>query len=571
MNPTAELADWRRVRRYAVPRWMIERATERRLAGDWRGACEVAGFDVAFDLDEVARDHGAAIAEELADDLAHLVPDLVRWHLPRVGGGRTTIATRKTIVLVDHRDHALHLEAQRLVDGPQRPRLVYGAVPEPVSGWPEPERQDWTGSRYLWDARRTGELLERCGGEERPPFFHRDGTPLTRDELPDSDPWPFDPTARTEWITLLQEAGRMDDALTALGIELAPEVEAGQPHFASSVARIDPVAVLERLPLAPSRLLPEIVRHGRALSPCRINVDRLTTILLSEPERTASGERGPLQARAGFVAHRDAPVLPEACWRRLPDLDLLRAGLIGPDALHPLVRSALFPERPVTGPAGPPGPPRPLPARVRCRGEWHEVRMRDGVLRGPHSPEEHEREQAMRVLGGEVAGCFAARQAWTGAGGRLPRALRDQRADLFLRVQHCDTPGVLALLDAGVDPHARDGRRQTLLHHLHKVDHGELLPRLLEAGLDLEARDHHDRTPLHVVVAEHGSADLIRALLEAGARTGVVDDRGQSLRQAVHARDRHSGRSEVAFLLELLGTEPIPGETVRYGPDGTPF
>jgi hypothetical protein len=34
------LAGWRRVRRYAVPRWMIEQATERRLAGDWRGACD---------------------------------------------------------------------------------------------------------------------------------------------------------------------------------------------------------------------------------------------------------------------------------------------------------------------------------------------------------------------------------------------------------------------------------------------------------------------------------------------------------------------------------------------------
>jgi hypothetical protein len=31
----AHLATWRRVRRYAVPAWMVEAATRRRLAGDW--------------------------------------------------------------------------------------------------------------------------------------------------------------------------------------------------------------------------------------------------------------------------------------------------------------------------------------------------------------------------------------------------------------------------------------------------------------------------------------------------------------------------------------------------------
>ncbi|MFE2103348.1 ankyrin repeat domain-containing protein, partial [Streptomyces sp. NPDC059468] len=52
--PADEASSRRRIRRYAVPGRMIERATERRLAGDWRGACAAANVDVAFDPAEVA-------------------------------------------------------------------------------------------------------------------------------------------------------------------------------------------------------------------------------------------------------------------------------------------------------------------------------------------------------------------------------------------------------------------------------------------------------------------------------------------------------------------------------------
>src|SRR5439155_21069378 len=60
--PPDEAAAWRRIRRYAVPRWMIERATERRLAGDWQGACAAANGDVLFDLAEVADHCGHDVA-----------------------------------------------------------------------------------------------------------------------------------------------------------------------------------------------------------------------------------------------------------------------------------------------------------------------------------------------------------------------------------------------------------------------------------------------------------------------------------------------------------------------------
>ncbi|WP_459799756.1 ankyrin repeat domain-containing protein [Herbidospora sp. RD11066] len=68
MSP--ELTRWQRVRRFAVPGWMIEQATERRLAGDWQGACEAAGVGLAFDP--------SGLPAEVVDDLRHLVPDLLR-------------------------------------------------------------------------------------------------------------------------------------------------------------------------------------------------------------------------------------------------------------------------------------------------------------------------------------------------------------------------------------------------------------------------------------------------------------------------------------------------------------
>ncbi|HEY7277991.1 MAG TPA: hypothetical protein VH594_18625, partial [Trebonia sp.] len=56
--PPDEASSWRRIRKYAVPRSMIEQATERRLAGDWPGACAAAHVDVDFDLPGVLRQHG---------------------------------------------------------------------------------------------------------------------------------------------------------------------------------------------------------------------------------------------------------------------------------------------------------------------------------------------------------------------------------------------------------------------------------------------------------------------------------------------------------------------------------
>ena len=247
------------------------------------------------------------------------------------------------------------------------------------------------------------------------------------------------------------------------------------------------------------------------------------------------------------------PILAEALWRRLPDLDLMRARGIAAEQLHPLVREALFPALPVpAAPAGPPGPTLPEPVRIRCRGEWHEVAFRPGALPAmPHSDEEQQRERALRAFGAAVAGCFAREQTWTSGEGRLPKALRAQRNELFLRVQHAGSVAVLELLDAGVDPRVRDPRGRSLLHLLNLLDHEPLLPRLLAEGLDLEARDQRERTPLYVAVNDLGSKALVEALVAAGARLDAVDESDLSLAQIVRRYKRH----DLAFLQKRVQAE----------------
>ncbi|TDD94775.1 ankyrin repeat domain-containing protein [Actinomadura rubrisoli] len=540
------LATWRRIRRHAVPRPMIERAAERREAGDWRGACAAANVDVRFDLDAVAREHGTQAAARLADDLRHLAPDLLRWNLPRVGCGRTTIVPQLVIALArygddgfPHRDGlhddsgglGLYVVTPMFVNGSQRLKLILRPGPR--------ETTDWTGERHLFDVRHSGGLLAHCGGgPDRAPFFHADGTLRTAAELPASPPAPEDASAHAEWALLLHERGDLAEAFDAVGIDLSLERRPGHPAWFD-----EPSSMFAAMALSPPMIARAVAE--RAAGPAAGPDGAVTLCIEGGWARTvvleAGGARARPLARSGhrWGGDEDAAPLAEHHWRRPPDLELLRAEMITPEELHPLVRSALFPARPAAeGPVGPPGTWRPEPVRVRCRGEWHEVRSGGGGLEMPHSLDEQRRERALEALGGAVSGCFAVHRVWRTGKGRLPRGLREQRREVFLRVQHGDTEGVLALLDAGLDPFVRDGRKRTLMHQLYTMDHTVMLPRLLDAGLGLEDLDHHGRTPLHIAVGDHGSAALVRALVDAGAHTDVSDDNGTDVKQMIELRGR---------------------------------
>ncbi|MFE9466786.1 ankyrin repeat domain-containing protein [Streptomyces virginiae] len=514
---------WQRIRRYAVPGWMIEQATAHRLAGDWRAACAAAAVDVVFELPELEARYGAGVAEAVAEDLRHLAPDLLRWHLPRLLGGRTTIAPDLRIVLASYGGPggpALSVTTPVMSEGPQRLRLHCAPVVIERNKYTGrgfvPEH--WAAVRPFWDARHACELGARFA----------------------------DPEGLGERIAQLRAAGDTVGAYAAAGITCDLTVPAARPYQGP----VDPEALLARLPADLTRIAPEVTRLVAAGSGDRYRLPA------AWPHSLVLEHTGPGTLRARIVPQAEAtplPALPRYAWQRLPDLELVRTGRISPRELHPLVADALFPGAgPVVGPPGPDTDGGPV--RVRCRGGWHEVRSRGGVLDVPHTPEEQQRERAMRAFGGAVSGCFAVQQSWTTGEGRLPRGLQAQRHAFFLRVQHGDTPGVVALLDAGVDPRIRDARHRGLLHALHLLDHEVLLPRLLAAGLDLEARDKAYRTPLLSAVHWGGSVSLVRALLEAGARIDVLDEMDLSVSQEI----RRYKRTDLAFLRDRVDTE-FPG------------
>ncbi|MBV1850203.1 ankyrin repeat domain-containing protein [Catellatospora tritici] len=519
-----ELPTWRRVRRYAVPAPMIARATARRLAGDWRGACAAANVDVVFDAAKLADTYGAEAAARLADELAGFAPDLLRWHLPRALGGRTSLATGEQFALapmverVEAQLPRLVVLLPKTVDGSQRLRLdVRTAAREELPG-------------YLWDAREAHGLRAAWGGADRMPFLAADGTPLAAADLGVGT----GAAARAERAAALLAAGDVVGAWREAGIDLDPADAKGRWGVTMTVRSLPALNLAGLLPQARALAARHNVTAVQVNFGWRIHVELDLSDDAEWPgadEDRRSGPDGGGVVRARLTNDRDttAAELAEPLHRLPVDLELLRHGLITVADLHPLVRAALVPGADAPQPDDEPEVPRFEPVAVRCRGAWHRVHNDAGRLQVlDHTPEEVLREQMMRSLGGQTAGCFAAEQAWRSGAGRLPRRLRAQRDDLMQRVLHGDTDGLLALLDRGMDPQVRDGRGFTLLHHLRCLDHERVLPRLLAAGLPVDARDHKGRTPLHVAVGWVGTSALVKALLEAGADPKADDADGVS-------------------------------------------
>ncbi|MFF5205807.1 ankyrin repeat domain-containing protein [Streptosporangium sp. NPDC000396] len=462
----AVLAMYQRVRRYAVPMWMIEAAAERRLAGDVAGACAAAGIDLDVDRAAVARACGRETADLIADDLRHLAPDLLRWHMPRVlddppgpiwhasGVLRRYPAGGGAVLLVDKAwKDPVRLKLRVVI-----PRAGNEAVHDRGSHM-------YHLHRSCWDTRHTDELRERCGGTDRIPFFHADGRPLDVDELP-GGPSPDDPVADVEWLTMLWDHGRVGEALAECGITLEP----GEPN----IWEVRPQVAVERLVADARNVLDHGVPEPPLVSPPRRSKP---TVWLDGGDETQVFPDVELTfGRAGRVTarRRNHPIgeslivtIPE--YRHPIDFDLLRFGYLQPGDLHPLVARALFPARDPAG-SGPPPPPR------------------------------------------SAAGTDTERQE-----------------ELLDRAYHGDTPGVVALLDAGFDPMTRNDAGETLLHLLAHLDHEVLLPRLLAAGLHINTPDAEGRTPLHAAAewlsARRHADDLIDRLIDAGG-TDTCRQRG---------------------------------------------
>ncbi|MFG2332521.1 hypothetical protein ACGFMM_23190 [Streptomyces sp. NPDC048604] len=178
-NGNSRFSFWSRVREYAVPTSMIETATARRDVGDWAGACAAAGFDVDVDLKAAARVHGHELKARLRDDLRHLAPDLLRWHMPRIAPDGL-LRPGLTVPL------ARYDVPERGGSGPRPLWLVVRTAPAWADAGQRIVLALWDGTRddahtarhphprpsrrfrldlhrHLWDARRTGELRTRSG------------------------------------------------------------------------------------------------------------------------------------------------------------------------------------------------------------------------------------------------------------------------------------------------------------------------------------------------------------------------------------------------------------------------
>ncbi|WP_433825792.1 hypothetical protein ACQP2E_27230 [Actinoplanes sp. CA-015351] len=398
------LLSWRRVREFAVPPSMIESATARRSAGDWAGACVAARFDVDFSVGSVSRVHGREIAELLRADLRVLAPDLLRWHLPRVGPEGLL---RPGLTLSLARYGGLHLVARTdpaWADAGQRVSLALWERGGPgVPGHPHarPDRRFRLDlHRCLWDAESAGSLRERAGSAPAEP----DG----------AGPDGAGPDG----------AGPDGAGPDGAGPDVAEPDVAGADLAARGFAVLrwrDEAAIL-------------LAADGLPDGPVAVRLGAGRWLHL-----------GPGGAVTCAGDHGGLPVLPDAATWVPPDLLLLRAGLIEASLLHPLVAAALVPQEPAgsvvsTGAAGAGGE-----RFVECGGARHRIGLVGGVLAPlDHDPAELRREQLLIALGGTPMPCLRAVDATI----RHPEDLVDVRA----RLDHGDYSGALDTLEALLGP-----------------------------------------------------------------------------------------------------------------------
>jgi hypothetical protein len=446
----SRLSFWQRVREFAVPPSMIETATARRRAGDWAGACAAAAVDVDLDLRSPARTHGHALASRLRADLRHLAPDLLRWHLPRIApDGLLRPGLTLTLARYDSegRDgvRPLHLVVRTppaWADGGQRISLALWDGSGAYAGTarhphPRPSRRFRLDlHRHLWDARRAGELRVRAGADlpasgEAPPGLLSAGV-----TVPPGRRWALD-RWEAEARLLLRDEGRA-------------RAGAGTRDGTGGDERTGPAAVVVR------------VGAGQWWS------------LETSGDRTPSSAARIVAAPAGGASSA-LPVLPDAATWVLPDLELLRAGAIEADRLHPLVAPALVPGHAPTAPLRTPDPVAGS-RFVDCRGARHRVGLVDGALAAlDHDPAEVRREELLAALSGTPLPCFQV----IDEAHRRPECLPDIRE----RLSHGDTAGALAVVESLLGPAARlrDGALRDDLEAaaLRRVAHG-----MYRAGLD---------------------------------------------------------------------------------------
>jgi len=492
----------------SAPPAMVAAATERRLAGDWRGACAAALVEVHIDLRSVASTYGPGQAERIEAELTGFAPDLLRRFLPRSEG---RLVPRATVVLSrsdepcrEAREGSRRQEPVLVATLPRSWQVARQGITLQV-------RHELPGVFYdlpewAWHADAVADRRWVYGaGPDRLPWHFADGSPYPQGTTTPPEQ-AADRTGEVERIGALLSARRAVEAFEAAGFEVEPATDR---HYYG--------------PDLPTLL----ARMGHALPVARAELLRLARRYQQEDFATPSGLIGVsrLVVRRGSASRADSgPWMFEV--PAPAEVALLRFGDLGPDELHPLVHEALFPGRSQQWRAQMPHVPEPI--RVRCGTQWHTVVATGGRLLTPHHGDaEIRREFVLESLGGTIGGCAAALRGWRTGTRPLAKDIRKDRQALFALALHGDTDGLLARLADGLDPGLRGPGGGTLLHWLAHLDHERLLPVLLGMGLSMEERDHEGRTALHSAAESAAEATMV-ALVAAGADPDARDLRGRT-------------------------------------------
>ncbi|MEV0729338.1 ankyrin repeat domain-containing protein [Polymorphospora sp. NPDC050346] len=509
---------------YLSPPAMVAAVADRRRAGDWRGVCAAGLVDVHVDPRDVAARFGAEQAAAIEADLLGFAPDLLRRFAPRTAS--LELWPRARIVL-SRLAGAIGDRAVLVADLPAGERFrqrielrVLSAAKLDRPWYNLYDLPDWcwhadavAARRWAYGASATRLAWHDPDGRPYPP-----GVAVARR--------PADRADEVEVLAELLETGQVTAAYEAAGRAVDPKPpprwyggQTLEPWLARFGASL-PVLAAESRRLAGRYARPSLRALSQSIA-VDVADDGGLTVRMAAWERDFAG---PI---AFGVA---APV----------DVALLRRGALRVDDLHPLVHEALFPGQPRT-------PPAPVPVerpviRIRCGGQWHPVRVTGArITTLEHSEREIDREFTLAVLGGPIGGCAAAVRAFRTGAKPVPKDLRRIRQDLFALAFHGDTDTLLAIVAAGLDPGLRDSDGGTLMHWLHHLDHRRALPVLLAAGLAVTDHDRNGDTPLHRAAAS-GAADVVAALVEAGADPGSVDGRGRTAAQVLAQARRGSKR-----------------------------
>jgi ankyrin repeat protein len=137
----------------------------------------------------------------------------------------------------------------------------------------------------------------------------------------------------------------------------------------------------------------------------------------------------------------------------------------------------------------------------------------------------------------------------------LPEASPQDLGDALIQaVQEKQAEAAAAILEhGGVEPGLLGpALGQCIAFHL-----PEVVTPLIDAGVNLDAADNYYRTPPLVLAAERGQAEVVSALLAAGADLQARNEEGENALAAA----RNGGENEVVRLLEAAGaTARTPAE-----------